>query len=125
MDTNKTPLPEPSIPGDLSFQVQGYDEELARKVAGTVHTIISQLSRFMPLGSLDGVTIATDYASALRGLDRGSAPPMRTLEATLDNQLGTGIAMAPLVLRDGVVKTHLVLAARGESGVSGFAHAAA
>ena len=52
------------------------------------------------------VTIAHDYEDALAQLDRGYQAT-RPLTRTADDQL-LGVAMAPAVLRDGVVKAHLV-----------------
>jgi hypothetical protein len=83
----------------------------ARAAADRVAQAINQLSSELnlSLAGLDGVTIAHDYDAALAQLDRGyqvSAPLTRTNDS--DAQ---GCAMAPLVMRNGEVMSHLVLSA--------------
>jgi hypothetical protein len=83
------------------------DEPTANKIASTVWGVVKELQQFMPLNRLDGVTFANDYPGALAKLDRGfvNQKPL----TTNDEEGVDGVAMAPLVLRDGVVKSHLVL----------------
>lgn len=90
------------------------DNETGAKIAAAVGEVVFEVSRILPLTRLDGVTVAGDYASALRDLDRGllSAPP---LIPTNDGS-GVGVAMAPTVLRENVVKVHVVL--RGDFGLA-------
>ena len=86
------------------------DQETAERIAASLNSVMREFVRLMPLDRLDGVTFAYDYAGALRELDRGftaSAP----LQAT-NEDYGVGIAMAPLVAREGIPKTHIVM--RGE-----------
>jgi hypothetical protein len=83
------------------------DQPTAEKIGAMVNVVTEGLAQVMPLDRLDGVTFAGDYAAALRNLDRGfqaSAPLQPTNE-----DYGVGVAMAPLVMRDGVLKTHIVM----------------
>ena len=88
------------------------DETTAEKIAATLRIITDNLVHMMPLGRLDGITFSHDIAVSLRDLDRGflaGAPLQPTRE-----DYGTGVAMAPLVVRDGVIKSHIVI--QGEIG---------
>ena len=90
------------------------DRATADKIVATLNVITENLVQMMPLDRLDGITFSSDYPAALRDLDRGfqaSAP----LKATAE-EYGVGVAMAPLVMRDGILKTHIVM--RGEIGHS-------
>ncbi|WP_298125232.1 hypothetical protein [Brevundimonas sp.] len=71
-----------------------------------VASYVRAISRRINLASLDGITIAGDYAQALLELDRGYETS-HTL--TPSEGLAIGVAMTPSVIRDGVVKSHLVL----------------
>lgn len=71
-----------------------------------LHSVLSVISQSIDLTNLDGVTVAFDYDEALAELDRGYDTTY-TLTATKDAAIG--VAMAPTVIRDGVIKTHLVL----------------
>lgn len=87
------------------------DQATAERIAANVFAVTSEMCRMMPLDKLDGVTFAYDYSAALRDLDRGFASS--PLEPT-EEEFGAGVAMAPMVIRDGVRKTHIVI--RGEMG---------
>jgi len=76
--------------------------------------VTSQISRLMSLERLDGITFANDYPAALRCVDRG-IPGARPAE-TVSEEVGTGIAMTVLVMRDSIVKCRVVT-------VGGIAHA--
>lgn len=56
---------------------------------------------------MDGITFSGNYAASLRDLDR-RFPASVPLQPTKE-EYGVGIAMAPLVMRDGIVKTHIVM----------------
>jgi len=90
------------------------DDPTAKQIAAILFSVTESLVQWMPLDRLDGITFAADYPAALRDLDRGftaTAPLQPTTE-----EYGVGVAMAPLVVRDGICKTHLVM--RGEIGHS-------
>ncbi|WP_243360742.1 hypothetical protein [Fundidesulfovibrio terrae] len=101
-------LPEGlTIPANLQFSARGFsDEDYAREMINKLHSILSVISQWIDLSNLDGVTLAFDYDEALAELDRGYEPS-KILVATKDVSLG--IAMAPCVIRDGNIKTHIVL----------------
>lgn len=76
-------------------------ESFGRIVAGYV----AYLGQHIDLSALDGVTIAGNYPQALAALDRGYET-RTTLTASSD--FAQGIAMTPAVLRDGMIKCHMV-----------------
>jgi hypothetical protein len=71
-----------------------------------VRTIVDIFSQAVDLSGLDGITIAADYRKALATLDRGYETD-HVLTPTTEG--ATGVAMSPLVKRNGVLKTHIVL----------------
>jgi hypothetical protein len=115
IDSIEVGLPETPTPTAPNYTVNFLgcaDQETAERIAATLNSVTLELVRLMPLDRLDGVTFAHDYPAALRDLDRGfvaSAPLQPTCE-----DYGVGIAMAPLVVREGVPKTHIVM--RGDIG---------
>jgi len=101
-------LPEGvTIPSNLQFSARGFvDEDYAKEAMYKLHSVLSAISQSIDLTNLDGVTVAFDYDEALAELDRGYETTY-TLTATKDAAIG--VAMAPTVIRDDVIKTHLVL----------------
>ena len=65
-----------------------------------------QISRAIDLGRLDGITLAYDYSAALAEVDRGY-PHAMAPTATSTSEI-VGVAMAVNVIRDELVKAHLV-----------------
>jgi hypothetical protein len=108
IETNSHSLPEKlTIPSNLQFSARAFaDENYAKEVIYKIHSILSAISEFIDLTNLDGVTVAFDYDAALAELDRGYETSYK-LTATKD--VAVGVAMAPSVIRDGKIKTHLVL----------------
>lgn len=97
-----------TAPEGLAFSMRGFDDgERAERLAHLIGAVVRELGRHMDLSRLDGVTVAFDYDEALAELDRGIATT-RPLLRTSDEHL-SGVAMAPAVLRDGLVKAHVVL----------------
>jgi hypothetical protein len=90
------------------------DEPTAKKIGETVSGVVAELAQVIPLNRIDGITFAQDYPAALRDLDRGFGN-VRPLTTT-DEEGVVGIAMSPLVLRNGVVKAHIVM--RGDLGLA-------
>ncbi|QFI70519.1 hypothetical protein [Sinorhizobium alkalisoli] len=82
------------------------EENAGKKLAYCVGDYVRELSRYINLERLDGITIAVDYNEALLDLDRGCETDHRL---TPSSELVEGVAMAPSVIRDGVLKSHLVL----------------
>jgi hypothetical protein len=100
-------LPPPIIPNNYPIVLRGFEsEEAAHKFADILRGLVLALSRYINLERLDGITVAYDYLVALADLDRGK-PGLAPLVAT-SADYGTGVAMTPAVLRDGVVKSHIV-----------------
>jgi hypothetical protein len=89
----------------ISMSMRGFEEAEANRVANIVATYIRELSRYIELSNLDGVTVAYDYHQALIDLDRGYQTSFK-LEAS--TEFVEGVAMTPLVMRDGRVKSHIV-----------------
>jgi len=83
------------------------DEPTAQRIAAATSGVMQELSAIILLNRLDGVTFAEDYPAALATLDRGFAT--RTVLTTTDEPNAVGVAMAPVVLRDGIVKAHIVM----------------
>jgi hypothetical protein len=106
----------------MGFATEQDANAASARVARAIDEFANELQ--LSLAGLDGVTIAHDYDAALAALDRGyeaSSPLSRT-----NDGVGDGCAMAPLVLRNGQVMSHLVFAAfvvplidAPQSGVNG------
>ncbi|MBO9357667.1 hypothetical protein GG851_27060 [Bordetella petrii] len=85
------------------------DREEIQKISANVQYLVSSLSSLIPLSRLDGITFAADYPAALMQLDRGLSgvgPP-----TTVPPSEGVGIAQAPIVMRDGIVKARIIVQA--------------
>jgi hypothetical protein len=109
-------LPPPTLPANLPLAERGFpDVETAEKAGHQVCGVLHFVSRFIDLERLDGVTIAFDYDDALAQLDRGR-DDLRPLSRT-NTELLSGVAMTPAVIRDGIVKSHIVLNASFMTGL--------
>jgi len=104
---------EGMIPPELqefsyTFWGPGWSDEAATaKLIDEVKGIVAGIARIMPLQRLEGIAFSYDYAGVLAAVDRGVpgvAPP-----STVAPEIGVGIAMTPLVRRDGVVKARVVM----------------
>ena len=94
----------------IPFHLIGFSsEDDAKSAVNLVDKAIFETSQQLGLNieSLDGVTIAYDYRAALAGLDRGFQSN-NPLTPTGDS-IADGVAMAPMVRRDGRVMSHVVL----------------
>lgn len=84
-----------------------FEEGVPKRISEAVSDLLREVAWTVPLDRLDGITVADDYPSALAALDRGmlnvSAPPTR------QDEKGIGVAQCPNVVRDGVVKSHIVV----------------
>lgn len=101
--------PAPTLPEGLNYAMRAFGtEEDARQLAHRIAPALHYISRFIDLELLDGITVAYDYAEALKELDRGveNLRPLTPSEGEV-----VGVAMSPAVLRDGKAKTHIVLGA--------------
>lgn len=99
--------PFPTAPENIAVSARNFAEtEKAERFGHTIANTVRAISRYIDLERLDGITVAFDYDEALAELDRGYQAT-RALTRTSDDKL-LGVAMAAAVLRDGVVKGHLV-----------------
>lgn len=100
-------LPTQTLPINLKINLQSshFKEEDLQAFGYHILNILQELSRGFDLSELDGVTISSDYDDALQKLDRG-APASEPLKASKGRVVG--VAMAPSVLREGKVKSHLI-----------------
>lgn len=97
-----------TAPSHYQISLRGFEsEEAARSLGSLLNSYLHAIGRHIDISRLDGVTVAYDYKEALAALDRGYGPPIRVLTPTAD--YGVGVAMTPAVLRDGVVKAHMVI----------------
>lgn len=91
----------------MAFSMRAFaEEDRARSFGNLVALYVRELSRSLDLSTLDGITVAFDYPQALLELDRGYPA---TVQLTPSRDTVTGIAMTPSVLRNGVLKSHIVL----------------
>jgi hypothetical protein len=110
-------LPKSTAPKPIRTFLRGFDSnERADAVANAVATAIHEIGRYIDVSDLDGVTIAYDYDAALAELDRGLNTPS-TLTRTSNDRI-LGVAMAPAVLRDDKLKSHLVISGDFASEIS-------
>lgn len=82
------------------------DKATADRIAAVLFAIVRELRPMMSLDRLDGFTFAHDYEEALRSLDRGFTTH-HPLVPTNDGH-GIGVAMTPIVVRGGIVKSRIV-----------------
>jgi len=99
---------EPPVLAPLEFEMRFRgvaNDETAMRIASVLRGIVHELRPMMALDRLDGFTFAEDYEAELFGLVRGfdAPPPISTKE-----DYGVGVAMSPIIVRDGVVKSRIV-----------------
>lgn len=82
------------------------DEQTAEKVASILKYVVNQIGYVIPLRRLESIIFAEDYAAALHQLDRGFSTTF-PLRPTEDGQ-EIGVAMAPIVVRDGEIRVCVV-----------------
>lgn len=82
------------------------NQKTAEEVSKTVNVLVSVFGRNMPLQRLDEVIFAEDYTSALRNLTRGD--PNLPLLTPTESAQEIGVAMAPIVIRQGQVRTCVI-----------------
>ncbi len=98
-----------TLPTNLSMHFLGFQsKEDAEKLADILGSFLRLFGTFLNLERLDAVTVAYDYDTALKEVDRGTV--CQELTATNDT-FARGVSMAVRVLREGQVKCHLVVAA--------------
>lgn len=89
----------------------GRDEAHSKEISNAANGIVTELAQDFDfeLASLDGITFASDYAQALRDLDRGF--PFRNPLTATDVPHAQGIAMTPTVVRNGEIRFRIVASA--------------
>lgn len=113
-------LPPQSAPDSIPINVQCFDDaERSKEFGHLVGSFIRELSRYIDLNSLDGITIAANYEQALLELDRGYETKH---ELTPSEEHAIGVAMTPAVVRDGKIKSHIVLNASYATPLKNDAH---
>jgi hypothetical protein len=95
-----------SCPSDIQFSFHNFDEPTVQETSQVLSTVLRELGKIIDISKLDGVTISYDYDEALAGLDRGYSSTYKLIKTT---EFGTGIAMTPAVIRNGEIKSHIVL----------------
>jgi hypothetical protein len=109
-------VPRSTMPLEANFCMRGFaSEEEAHKLGRPLWRTVHEIGRYIDLQRLDGVTVGCDYDDALASVDRG-IEGLRPLSRS-DGDV-VGIAMSPAVLRDGVVKVHLVFGAGYLNGLA-------
>lgn len=105
-------LPPSTAPEHISVSLRGFaDETTARQFGDVIASVTRLIGCRINLERLDGITVAFDYNDALAQLDRGYQAT-RPLMPTNNEEL-LGVAMTPTVMRDGIIKAHMVFYAAG------------
>lgn len=86
------------------------DNDDVQELTSAIQSVVRSLSQAIPLNRLDGITVASDYRTAVVSLDRGyegsSAPE------TAPEEIGQGIARTISIHRDGRWKERIIIDAR-------------
>lgn len=99
-----------TCPSECSFSMQGFESDAhAIQFAECVCGYVREISRYMDLSQLDGVTIAHDYRHAVKNFDRGDES---LLPHEASDGHAVGVAMTIPVVRDQVLKSHIILNAQ-------------
>ncbi|WP_109485375.1 hypothetical protein [Occallatibacter savannae] len=109
----KDQLKKSTLPQNVKVTISGAypSQETAQRILETVVFFMRLYGTQLDLSGLDSIAIADDYHETLAKLDRGFKAPALVPS---NDAFGTGYAMAVPVLRDGAVKTCIVL--RSELG---------
>jgi hypothetical protein len=99
-----------TLPSDLVITLTNFaDEQDAHRCANAVRGYLEIFGRLMELGRLDLVYITFDYAGTLASLDLGTGSD--TILKPTNDEIATGVAMAPSVLREDGWKSVIVIGA--------------
>ncbi len=118
--TNKTPEEEldktfqefmkkpTTLPNDLVITLTNFaDEQDAHRCADAVRGYLEVFGRLMELSRLDRVYITFDYEGTLASLELGTGT--NTILKPTNDEVATGVAMAPSVLREDGWKSVIVI----------------
>ncbi len=95
-----------SLRSGFQVQVSGASGENAEEIALKLTGLLEGLGRQFDLSRLDGSTFAIDYPLALRELVRGYEG---TQQLAPSQGRVVGVAMTPTVIRDGELRSHLLV----------------
>lgn len=101
---------EVELVGAFSFSLSCLnfgDTDTCARLGEVLRTVVQEVGREMPLSALDGVTFATDYASALETFDRGDLS--LGVDRTEERSYGRAVAKCLRVVRGTEVKEHIVV----------------
>ena len=104
-DACGTDAENPEWQTSISF-LNWESEVSAQEIGAVVGAVVREVARWMPLRRLDSVIFADDYGGAINSLDRGFETPAMTL---VSEDFGEGVALAPLVMRDGAPMIVIIL----------------
>ena len=97
-----------TLPSDLVITLTNFaDEQDAHRCANAVRGYLAIFGRLMELSRLDRVYITFDYAGTLASLDLGTGSD--TILKPTNDEIATGVAMAPSVLREDGWKSVIVI----------------
>ena len=104
------------MPEEFKISLLGFNSTKdAEAVGEIIGCCTRELSRLFDLSSLDGVTVASNYTKALQDLDRGYESNYQLVPSEGNV---VGVAMTPSVVRDGRLKSHIVLSAGIAEGIN-------
>ena len=97
-----------TVPSDATLTLQVESGIESEELRSRMYACIRGISTRVDLATLDGITVSSDYWKALRDLDRGVdvLESDNGLKPTSDGY-AVGVAMAPTLLRDGKIKSHM------------------
>jgi hypothetical protein len=97
-----------TLPTDLVITLTNFpDEQDAHRCANVVRGYLEVFGRLMELSRLDRVYITFDYEGTLASLDLGTGTD--TILKPTNDEVATGVAMAPSVLREDGWKSVIVI----------------
>ena len=100
-------LPPLTAPQSFTVSCRGFESpEHAQSLGMAIGDWVKALSADFDLATLDGVTVAHDYAQALLEFDRGYAATTKLVPTELH---AVGVAMTPSLIRDGKLMSHIFL----------------
>ncbi len=105
--TDAESLPLTTMPHDLPISVSGIIiPEREAAMVDLIRAYLTEIGRVMDISRLEAVSASDDYPAALAAVKRGFGTERALMRS--DNVDMVGVAMAASIVRDGVVKTHLV-----------------
>ena len=104
-------LPPSTAPTNIQMTLQGLSgetEEEVRELGYKLSICVRAISTTIDLSGLDGITAVVDYEDALAKFDRGvEALEGKSPLKPTDDGTALGVAMTPILLKDGKVKSHM------------------